>query len=132
MISLTLLQRARTIGSNMFFGPVITLSVIGLTGEFLKAISPKFGVMVAEEADLKAKLRHCHSRIVTNSEEIAFYGGGKVEKKVLEEAFTKEIRQSKRLYLSRLWYVFFEQYLMKYVWAGAGMVVTAIPILTGW
>lgn len=131
LISLTLLQRARTIGSNMFFGPVITLGVIGLTGEILKAISPKFGAMVAEEADLKAKLRHCHSRVVTNSEEIAFYGGDKVEKRVLEEAFHKEIRQSKKIYSARLWYVFFEQYLMKYVWAGSGMVVTAIPILTG-
>ncbi|ODN05560.1 ATP-binding cassette sub-family D member 2 [Orchesella cincta] len=130
LISVTLLQRARTIGSNMFFGPVITLSVIGLTGEILKGISPKFGAMVAEEADLKAKLRHCHSRIVTNSEEIAFYGGDKVEKRALEEAFRKEIRQSKKIYFAKLWYVFFEQYLMKYVWSGSGMAVTAIPILT--
>lgn len=87
LISLTLFQRARTVGSNLFAGPVITMSVVGITGQILKAISPRFGQLVAKEADLKAKLRHKHSRIVTNSEEIAFYGGADVEKQVLQDAY---------------------------------------------
>jgi ATP-binding cassette subfamily D (ALD) protein 2 len=131
LISVTLVRRGRSIGSNMFIGPALTLSVIGLTGQILKCLSPRFGQLVAVEADLKAKLRHKHSRIVTNSEEIAFYGGGLVEKKVLQDAYAQECSQSKKIYFAKWWYVFFEQFLMKYVWAGTGMVVTAIPILTG-
>jgi len=131
MISVTLLRRGRSIGSNLVLGPAITLSVIALTAQILKGISPRFGQLVAVEADLKAKLRHKHSRIVTNSEEIAFYGGAGVEKKVLQDAYLQECKQSKKIYFAKWWYVFFEQFLMKYIWSGSGMVVTAIPILTG-
>lgn len=132
MISYSLLIRARTIGSNnLYLGPTIALSVIYFTGQILKTCSPKFGKLIAIEAELKAKLRHQHSRIVMNSEEIAFYNGDQIEKVALEKAYLNEILQSKKIYFSKLWYVFIEQFFMKYIWAGSGMVLVAIPILTG-
>lgn len=59
-------------------GPLLAFVVIGTTGHILRIVSPKFGQLVSEEANRYGYLRHIHSRIITNAEEIAFYGGHKV------------------------------------------------------
>ena len=69
-------------------------------------------------------------RIIANAEEIAFYDGHNVELSNLEGAYSAVVEQSNLIYQKKLWYIMLEQFLMKYGWAGAGMVMISIPILT--
>lgn len=103
--------------------------VIALTGQVLRFASPKFGQLVAEEAARRGKLREAHARISAHAEEIAFYGGHDTEHRYLNSAYKSLVTHLQRILAVKLWYVMLEQFLMKYVWSGTGLLVIAMPLL---
>ncbi|OQR71702.1 ATP-binding cassette sub-family D member 1-like [Tropilaelaps mercedesae] len=131
IITLTLFKMANEMGAHGLPGPTVATCSVALTALILRQVTPKFGKMVAEEARRKGYLRFVHSRLIANAEEIAFYGGHEVELSLLERSYRSLARQMSYIMNQRLWYIMLEQFLMKYLWSATGMVMVALPIMTG-
>lgn len=131
LIALALARSSRQKGAAILPGQILAFTVISLTGVVLRNLSPKFGALVAVEAERSAYLRSVHARIISNSEEVAFYGGHEVELRQLKSAYKSLVQHKNKIFCQRLWYIVLEQFLMKYVWSGTGMVMVSLPILMG-
>lgn len=48
----------------------------------------------------------------------------------LREAYSRLCRQMNTIFSQKLWFVMLEQFFMKYIWSGTGMIMVSLPILT--
>lgn len=117
LITHTLISMAKSRNFHYALPASMGFGVMILTGALMRLVSPKFGKMAADVAKQKGYLRFLYSRIQTNSEEIAFYSGEKVEAHLINQNYGKLKKQLDNVYFSKFWYIIVEQFLLKYVWS---------------
>lgn len=109
-------------------GAIIAAVVIYATTQILSLARPAFGKMIAEQAELEGRYRYVNSRLISNSEEIAFYRGHKIEKEILTNSYMNLVNQVNLITRAKINYNMLEGFLMKYVWNAVGLIIIAVPV----
>ncbi|KAI8914968.1 ABC transporter transmembrane region 2-domain-containing protein [Powellomyces hirtus] len=118
-------QLARSIGSTGMWGLTVNYMI---TASVLRAATPAFGRLAAVEAKLEGDFRSAHSRLITNAEEIAFYHGAHLEHSILTRTYYRLIKHINKIYRIRIAYNMFEDFIIKYSWSAAGLMIASIPV----
>ncbi|KAI8818923.1 ABC transporter transmembrane region 2-domain-containing protein [Fimicolochytrium jonesii] len=118
-------QLGRSIGATGMWGLAINYAI---TATILRAATPAFGKLAAQQAQLEGDFRTAHSRLITNAEEIAFYHGAHLEQSILTRIYYKLIRHINHIYRIRIAYNMFEDFIIKYTWSAAGLLIASIPV----
>jgi ATP-binding cassette subfamily D (ALD) protein 3 len=110
-------------------GPLIMLGYLAVSGAILTRLRAPIGRMTVKEQELEGELRYVNSRIITNSEEIAFYVGNKREKLTLKETFNRLVRHLRRFLHFRVTMGFADNIIAKYLATVVGYYVVSRPFL---
>ncbi|OBZ84181.1 ATP-binding cassette sub-family D member 3 [Choanephora cucurbitarum] len=108
--------------------PFFMIAYFVLSGVLLRAFSPPFGRYTAIEQKLEGDFRFTHSRIITHSEEIAFYRGGEREKEVVNTTFEKISNHVRKVYTLRFLNGIFDSVLVKYCATMTAYYLLARPV----
>ncbi|XP_043796452.1 ATP-binding cassette sub-family D member 3 [Apis laboriosa] len=124
-----------TLGSET---PVIMLSYLIFAGMIITYLRKPIGQMTVKEQRLEGEYRHINSRIITNSEEIAFYQGNNREKLILLTSFHKLIIHLRKYLEFRTFIGIIDNFVGKYMGTVIGFYAVSLPffienhpILTG-
>lgn len=113
-------------GSGLFSGAFAAFA-IWLTSKVLQVMQPPFGKLAAQQAQYEGELRFVQSRLITNSEEIAFYRGHEIERNAILNSYMTLVKHMNSVFSIRIFYNMLEGFFMKYVWSTSGLIMIAIP-----
>lgn len=110
-------------------GPAIMLGYLVLSGTFLTWLRQPTGRFTIAEQKMEGNFRFMNSRLITHSEEIAFYNGNVREKKILDESFTRLIDLVRKSQQFRFSVSVIDNIVAKYLATVVGFLVVSRPFL---
>ncbi|XP_078353944.1 ATP-binding cassette sub-family D member 3-like isoform X1 [Oculina patagonica] len=111
-------------------GPAIMLGYLAVSGLILTRLRRPVGRMTAEEQHHEGEFRFVNSRLITNSEEIAFYQGGKREKLTIEKTFQRLVNHLRHFIQFRFSMGIIDNIIAKYIATVVGFSVVSRPFLS--
>lgn len=100
-------------------------------GAAIRNFSPAFGKLMSKEQQLEGEYRQLHSRLRTNAESIAFYGGENKEASFIRQKFKTLVKHLKLVIYDHWWFGMIQDFLLKYLGATVGVVLIMEPFFTG-
>ena len=110
-------------------GPTYMLGYLALSGIFLTWLRRPTGRYTVQEQKLEGEFRFVNSRLITNSEEIAFYQGNKKEDAVIQSTFRRLIDLLRRSMQFRFSMGIVDTMVTKYCATIVGFFVVSRPFL---
>lgn len=110
-------------------GPAIMLGYLVLSGMFLTWLRQPTGRFTIAEQKMEGNFRFMNSRLITHSEEIAFYNGNVREKKILDESFSRLIDLVRKSQQFRFSVSVIDNIVAKYLATVVGFLVVSKPFL---
>ncbi|XP_053715542.1 ATP-binding cassette sub-family D member 3a isoform X1 [Synchiropus splendidus] len=126
-ICLYIFKLATAIGAQ---GPSIMMSYLLISGLFLTRLRRPIGKMTVIEQRYEGEYRYVNSRLITNSEEIAFYNGNTREKLTIHSTFKKLVDHLHNFIFFRFSMGFVDSIIAKYLATVVGYLVVSRPFLT--
>uniref|UniRef100_A0A8C5QR30 ATP-binding cassette sub-family D member 3 n=1 Tax=Leptobrachium leishanense TaxID=445787 RepID=A0A8C5QR30_9ANUR len=110
-------------------GPASMMAYLLVSGLFLTRLRRPIGKMTITEQRYEGEYRFVNSRLITNSEEIAFYNGNKREKQTIHAAFNKLVEHLHNFIVFRFSMGFVDSIIAKYLATVVGYLVVSRPFL---
>jgi ATP-binding cassette subfamily D (ALD) protein 3 len=101
-----------------------------LSGIFLTYLRRPVGKLTVVEQQLEGEFRYVNSRLIMNSEEIAFYQGNEREKVSVMAAFQRMIKHLRSLILFRFSLGFVDNIIAKYCATVVGWYTMSRPLFS--
>jgi len=120
------LKLAGAIGAQ---GPGYMLGYLVLSGLVLTRLRRPVGKMTVVEQQLEGEFRYVNSRLITNSEEIAFYQGNKKEQAIIYSALNRLVEHLRNFIFFRFSIGLADNIIAKYVATVVGYFVVSRPFL---
>lgn len=110
--------------------PFVMILYLILSGTLLTHLRRPISRLTVTEQRLEGEFRFVNSRLITNSEEVAFYQGNIREKKNIDSSFKRLVNHLRCFISFRFNMGFIDNIIAKYLATCVGFTVVAYPYLT--
>jgi len=104
-------------------GPMLMLGYLVMSGLLLTRLRRPLGRFTVEEQRLEGEFRAVNSRVITHSEEIAFYGGNQREQETINGAFARLVKHLRNAHQFRFVMGITDSIITKYFATVVGFLI---------